>query len=1480
MTTFATAMYINSTTVRCTSGQYFAADIDCNTLCGPGGPDAPYRRVNATTNPILRELNGITYVDCCGETCCAEVTRLQLALNGVDYIPTTIRTGVPEYTMLANAPKIEFTQYAVPKLFHVTPASGPLNGGLKIVITGNNLYPASKSFAKNFSFCRFGVYKEGGHSMEFAMTAVTYETPSTVSCLTPSSITDASSLLGLTLNGQRYQTSPNVVFSFFKVTLLEPFFGGFLGGTLMRASGPHINKVELSGRPGKKYQCRFTLPGVNFTASAVGFNNTNSTIIVPASFSAPDAIVCYTPSFTLGPSRVSISLSDDFFSEQLLTYNFVDEALVTTADPDIGPLSGGFQVMVSGSNFINSTLLACRFRSGLVDIVVSGADVYFVNNQTVSCKAPAVPFSGPTQVYVLNNGQQNSPTFAPFMYFEVLNVVPDGGLVEGGTDVRVTLSTETSSAFCKFSYSSFEYVVEGHPVDPSTGARYPVYDSSDVPIVLCNETVGNGTNNITIGQWGYVAPFEYTLKFNRTYVDAEYVNGTYIPQGEWINGSWVNGTWVESGWLNGTNYTWVNGSFLCYCNSTSSLLADQSCSSLPESFYCDRQLANETHMFESYWQNASWENASLICYCNATSDAFSSQSCAGLDVDSFCSSAPNETFSTSIVWQEGFWTNASLVCYCNATQEVLSSQACAGLEADSFCNESVASNGTYVTAISRHEGMWVNSTLVCYCNATLDALSSQACQGLEVSSYCNESVASNGTYSTKSSWQEGSWVNSTLVCYCNATTSEYSSQNCTGTERSKYCTGGNSAGYLSGVSYENNSTVQGVYSNGSLVCYCNSSNSADVNQSCAGTVADSYCNASDAAYESVYSWQNDTWVEAVHIRTWVPGSWIYGVYSHDWVPEEAVKGVYSQTWVSGTWISAVYGKTWQPGVWITGLHVNHTWMNGTWVEGYWAVNQSWQNGSYGPGYWVNQTYVPGYWTNVYEEMPRGCIRTTKPAAPRPSSKLIECTTTPDMSPSIGGGAVTFSVSLNQRDFAISPDFESFVFYPSPVINQLLPKSGPLRGGTGITAIGNNFFTLCKTGQNPITGVCYKCNEESGNTFFWTNTSSCKVTIPTVAPAPCGLPCRPGKDDRNAFGVAGTTYCKYGDVQVPARFMTTGRMKCFSPITPNSSAVVRVPMELSFNDQQYTSNAQLFHYYTITSLSPRSGPTYGDTIISIKGHNLFSGAQNGKQIQCQFWLDILQLGTYDEVNDVVTCPVPEQPAEMRDNGDKYIEVVVTLNFRIPDQFTLAQLQFEYYEEPLAISGSPAFGPMNGGGMPYELLLPLFDAAIPDNHHQSFPYKYPHFHSKVFLNSTEIGVDPTACFGVVTVRINTKLVVPVTCCDDPSTEEPCDGSISRAEYVTTSLIKTSVPNFKSPSTVAVEISTNGWVNGKINPDAQFTRQTYCTPKVNTCVQASAESRCENSIQCGGIIFKVGTRLALKHPDRALALCVLINQFAHRF
>lgn len=1369
-TTFSTAMYINTTTVRCTSGPYFAADLDCNTLCGPGGPDAPYRRVPAVANLEIRK---IPYIDCCGETCCKEVTRLQVAVNGVDYIPTSIVRGVPAYTMLANAPKIMFTQYAVPQLYYVRPPVAPMNGGLKVILTGNNLFPASENFTANFSFCRFGVYTSGGHSMEYQTTPLMYDTSSSVSCHTPTTVAPVSTLFGITLNGQIFQTAPGVMFSFFKVAQLEPFFGGFLGGTLMRATGPYMNMME--GVPSRKYQCRFEL--LSTIASSTLLNNSNATRVVPASFSPPDAILCYTPTFMLGPSRVSISLSDNFFSTELQIYDFVDEALVTVANPNVGPLTGGFEVLITGTNFINSTLLACRFNNANINVVIKGANTRFISNTTVGCIAPAVPISGPTQIYVLNNGQQDSPTSASFMFFEVLSVLPDGGVVEGGTQVRVTLSTSTEGGWCKFG----TYVAPGLLIE-SDGSVMPPYNPVPVPNVICNETMGNLVNNISIGTWGAVKSFEYSLTSNTTWVNGTWVNGTWVPQGPWINGSWVNGTWIDAHWFNGTNGTWANGTFLCYCNATSSVFANKKCSGLAQSVVCSRDLSNETHMVDY----VVIPTVSLECYCNATSDALV-PTCQGRETYKFCNgTAANETYLTSMVWQGDSWGGKAIVCYCNDTTASLAGQSCTGRAEAAFCN-GTAPNGTYAVYKVERDGYWASGAPVCYCNATSANLS------------CSASVSA------------------------------------------AYCSNANVT-YVSGYTPDN-SLVETVSVNGSVFCYCNGTN-----QSCAGTDAVTFCNAS--GFMRAYSTLSGSLVEGIYEKSWVQSTWVQGVFVHVLVP--------------GAWVQAVHKQSWSPGETVRRLHVNHTWVPGTWVKGYWAVNQTWQNGSYGPGYWVNQTWVPGYWVTTTEPLPRGCYNSFRPLPPKPRSAIIECTTTPIMSPSIGGGAVTFYVSLNNRDFAVSPEFEVFTFYPGAQIEALLPQSGPFRGGTGVTAIGTNFFNLCKTGVNPITGVCYKCNQEGSDTFLWTNASSCKVTIPTVAPEACGKPCRTGKDDRSAFGTAGLAYCRFGTITVPARFMTSGRMKCFSPRTPNASYATRLPFEISFNAQQYTNNQALFSWYTITGLSPRSGPTYGDTIISIKGHNLFSGAQNSKQIQCQFWLDILQLGAYDEVNDVVTCPVPEQPAEMRDNGDVLIEVIVTLNFRIPDQFTLTQLEFEYYEEPMALKGAPEFGPMNGGNMLYRLTLPLLDTTIPDYHHQSFPYKYPHFHAKTFLNGTSLGVEPTMCFGVVTVSTNTQLVVPVTCCDDPDTDEPCDGSIARGTYVSPTTIEATVPPFKSPATVAVELSTNGYADGRLNPNAQWTRQSYCTPKVFSCVQASAEARCIDSIACGGIIFKVS------HPrDASLRL-----------
>ncbi len=48
------------------------------------------------------------------------------------------------------------------------------------------------------------------------------------------------------------------------------------------------------------------------------------------------------------------------------------------------------------------------------------------------------------------------------------------------------------------------------------------------------------------------------------------------------------------------------------------------------------------------------------------------------------------------------------------------------------------------------------------------------------------------------------------------------------------------------------------------------------------------------------------------------------------------------------------------------------------------------------------------------------------------------------------------VSMNGQDFSISAPAYKFEFYSPAVIQRITPSLGPLRGGTNVTLIGNNF----------------------------------------------------------------------------------------------------------------------------------------------------------------------------------------------------------------------------------------------------------------------------------------------------------------------------------------------------------------------------------------------------------------------------------------
>ena len=1075
--------------------------------CLSGGADAGYRAISAVSNKKMRQDQTI---HCCGNTCCTEVARVQVALDGKQFLPAFDNRDAPLFARFSDSPEVILTMYVDPVITGIFPPTGPRTGGIPITIFGLNFLVASYDFSRNLTFCRFRVRQQGASSLSWMWTVASFITDNSLLCMTPQTSTSVESELGITFNAQNFQSNADVTYQYFSVARVDPPFGGWLGNTAVRISGSLLNAMENeTGRA--EYLCKFT--------DASEHNMTNRTTIVPASFSSPSTIICTAPAFRIGRSLLSIALYGRSFSEDPVYFQYVDEAFVYGAIPGTGPRTGGYSVLISGENIMNSTLLACRFKldPGL-DVVVRAAK--YLSPNSVECMVPTSPVSGLARVYLLNNGQQDSATFADFTYFTVVDVLPDGGPTGGGTEVRITISTDTEKGWCRF----------GEP---------------------------------------------------RHTVEAIVVNSTHDD--------------------------------------------------LKNSFYTQEEMKTCHRMINV--TNSSRDIQTKLSSWSGMISFNVSGNCSAC----VCSTAGMPSYQRPYV---------------------------ARPMVAAFRNTTVLTNTSIIVTMNSKMNSTMNSTLSSTKNGTTN------------STMLQDSVCQH--------------------CACD---------------------------------------VEGVISNASSNC----SQCMCAAQSC-------QC--------SCTRWN----------QTILP---------------------------------------------------------------------------------LNATY-PCLQNVTYRNYTLG--------------RVLVCRTLQGMAPSIAGSEVIFSVSLNNRDFAIATNFAAFTFFPEGVVDRLLPESGPLRGGTGVTVVGSNFFSLCRTAHDAITGFCYGCADESRNTFLWGSDSSCSITVPGStnrgklpwpSSRPCGLPCRVGMDDRDAFGVTGTIYCNFGDVKMPARYMTPNRIKCFSPRTPDPAVATRLHTTVSFNDQQYTPQGNLFSYYTITGVSPSSAPTYGGTIVSVEGHNLFSGARNGLEIQCLFWLDIFTIGGYDPVSDRVLCRVPEQPAEMRDNLITLIDLAVSLNRNIQDQYTDARQTVEYFQDDLPKLMYPHKGPMNGGSeiyfeLPYRLL------PDPDYVHVNFPFNYEHYFSQSYRNDTAKPDRRTLCFGTLETVKEKITRLPYTCCDNIATEAVCDGVVVPARFDNSSFLSVKLPPYPTPQTVNVDVALNGIRGAGINPTAQFSMQAFCMKKINTCAQANRNAQCIEHIDCGGLVF----------------------------
>jgi len=317
-------------------------------------------------------------------------------------------------------------------LSSINPRKGSIEGGTTVTITGANFngdYDTPPS-------CTFG---------GVASSAAVYVSESEIHCTTPPSISAAFVTVEVSNNNVDFAASATLFEYAEEATIsgIKPANGDEVGNTKVIVSGANFVESENLG-------CLFG--GVPGTATYLTGNS----------------IECSSPaaSSLSGSVLLQITMNGEDFIDSPVPFAFLPSITIDSISPNFGEVDGNTPVTLTGSNFVFSGDLYCRFKTTKVA-------ASFVSSSTIICASPASTDENNRAVdlSVTNNDvDYSAPT--TFTYVEgasITSIFPKRGSLEGGTIVTVSGENFMSSdgLGCKFDKPSV-VVVPAMYVDEST----------------------------------------------------------------------------------------------------------------------------------------------------------------------------------------------------------------------------------------------------------------------------------------------------------------------------------------------------------------------------------------------------------------------------------------------------------------------------------------------------------------------------------------------------------------------------------------------------------------------------------------------------------------------------------------------------------------------------------------------------------------------------------------------------------------------------------------------------------------------------------------------------------------------------------------------------------------------------------------------------------------------------------------------------
>ena len=335
--------------------------------------------------------------------------------------PGSVAVSVTQHGIEASGAGVTFKVVPEYDGWTLNPSQGPASGGNMVTIVGSLASGESTS-----GECVFGSVHVLGEVLN----------TSSLRCVVPAGVEGRVVRVAIKIAGQSAHSSTERAYTYMarvQIGSAWPTRGSNLGGTLVSVTGSGFDlQVGL--------MCRFGLTTVRGSRLKVMTSS---------------LVTCLSPAAdSLG--SVSLEVSEGTGSEVSSGFEFVFEASASVDGvwPSSSAQRGTGQVVtVSGSHFVESSALSCRF--GMVGAVRGK----YLSSSLVVCSAPGRG-SGVVNVVVSNNGVDSCKGSAQFTYTpeaSVLSVLPSRGPLSGGTTVTLEGSLTAganTTLYCMFGMTS------------------------------------------------------------------------------------------------------------------------------------------------------------------------------------------------------------------------------------------------------------------------------------------------------------------------------------------------------------------------------------------------------------------------------------------------------------------------------------------------------------------------------------------------------------------------------------------------------------------------------------------------------------------------------------------------------------------------------------------------------------------------------------------------------------------------------------------------------------------------------------------------------------------------------------------------------------------------------------------------------------------------------------------------------------------